>query len=94
MAELCTAADKGSFPARDKLGQIYYFGSKGVEPDLSRAYMWYYLAAKVYMPPGLDDRIIRTRCDAMTPEQRSIAIKHLEEWNPGRCEQDLLQHRD
>jgi hypothetical protein len=94
MAELCAAADKGSFSARAKLGQIYYLGSKGVEPDLPRAYMWYYLAAKVYVPPGLDERLIQTRCNAMTPEQRYIAIKLLEEWKPGECEQDLLEYRE
>jgi hypothetical protein len=51
--------------------------------------MWYHLAAKVYVPPSLTGGRMQTLCDAMTPEQRSKAVKLLEEWKPGKCEQDL-----
>lgn len=91
LAELCMDADKGSFSARDTLGRIYYFGDKGVNVDLPRAYMWYLLAASVYVPPDTSVGNMHPRCDAMTPEQRSIAVKYLEGWKPGKCEQDLLQ---
>jgi TPR repeat protein len=90
MSELCAAADKGGFTARDELGRIYFFCSNSVEADLPRAYMWYRLAANVYLPPSLDDRVIQNRCNAMTPEQRSISVKLLEEWKLGKCERDLL----
>jgi hypothetical protein len=91
LARLCKEADQGSFSARDKLGQTYFFGLKGVEPDLPHAYMWYYFAAMVYMPTGLTSGGMQSLCDAMTLEQRSIAVKLLDEWKPGKCEQDLLQ---
>ena len=91
LARLCTAADLGDFISRDELGRIYFLGSRGVKPDLPRAYMWYKLAAKVYVPPGMRGGNMQPFCDDMTPEQRSIAIKLLEKWKPGQCEQDLLQ---
>ena len=81
------AADYGDFSARDELGRAYFFGLKGVNPNLPRAYMWYHLAASVYKPPSVGYQ--QSRCDAMTPEQRSKAVKLLEEWKPGKCEQDL-----
>jgi hypothetical protein len=89
LAKLCTAADQGDFSSRDELGRIYFLGSRGVKPDLPRAYMWYHLAAKVYVPPTLTGGRMQTLCDAMTPEQRSKAVKLLEEWKPGKCEQYL-----
>lgn len=91
LSMLCTAADQGGFSARDKLGWIYFFGSEGVEADLPRAYMWYRLAANVYLPAGVTKGDMQIQCDSMTPEQRSFAVKLLEEWEPGTCEEDLLQ---
>jgi len=91
LAGLCMEADLGSFSARDVLGQTYFFGFHEIEVDLPRAYMWYQLAAKVYVPPGRRAEVTQSMCDAMTPEQRSIAVKYLEEWKPGKCEQELLQ---
>jgi TPR repeat protein len=91
LSKLCTAADQGSFSARDKLGWVYFFGSEGVEADLSRAYMWYRLAANVYLPAGVTRGNMQIQCDSMTPEQRSYAIKLLEEWEPGKCQEDFLQ---
>ena len=89
---LCTAAERDSMSAREALGRIYYFGSKDVEPDLPRAYMWYHLAANVYVQPSIARGKIQLFCNDMTPEQRSIAVRLLEEWRPGKCEQDLLQN--
>ncbi|MEN8207270.1 MAG: tetratricopeptide repeat protein [Pseudomonadota bacterium] len=88
LTRLCTAADQGDFSSRDELGRIYFLGSRGVKPDLPRAYMWYRLAEKVYVPFRGS---MHSLCDAMTTEQRSIAVKLLEGWKPGKCEQDLLQ---
>lgn len=89
LAALCLAADLGKMSAREELGRRYFFGSKNNERDLPHAYMWYHLAAKVYLPPYMPDN--QFICDAMTPKQRLIAIKYLEEWKPGMCEQQLLQ---
>jgi TPR repeat protein len=89
---LCIAAERDSMSAREALGRIYYFGSNDVEPDLPRAYMWYYLAADVYVRPSIAKSVMQLSCNDMTLEQRSIAIRLLEEWRPGKCEQDLLQN--
>jgi TPR repeat protein len=89
LERLCTAADLGDFTSRNELGRIYFFGSRGVTEDVARAYMWYRLAAKVYEPPS--GPMMQTICDAMTPEQRSIAIKLIKEWEVGQCEKELLQ---
>jgi hypothetical protein len=91
MAGLCTAAERDSMSARKALGRIYYFGSIDIEPDLPRAYMWYHLAADVYVRPSTARSKMQLFCNDMTLEQRSIAIRLLEEWRPGKCEQDLLR---
>jgi len=92
MAGLCTAAERDSMSAREGLGRIYFFGSIDIEPDLPRAYMWYHLAADVYVQPSIAKSEMQLSCNDMTLEQRSIAIRLLEEWRPGKCEQDLLQN--
>lgn len=89
LALLCTAADHGDFISRDELGRIYFFGSRRVAEDLPRAYMWYRLAAKVYVPPGGTARLMQSLCDAMTLEQHAAAERLLERWEPGQCEKDL-----
>ena len=91
MEGLCTAAERDSMSAREALGRIYYFGSNDVEPDLPRAYMWYHLAADVYVQPSIAKSEMQLSCNDMTLEQRSIAIRLLEEWRPGKCEQDFLR---
>ena len=91
LEKLCIAADMGDYSSRNELGRIYYFGSRGVPEDLARAYMWYRLAEDVYAPPG--GPAMQKLCDAMTPEQRAIAVRLIEEWKPGLCEQQLLKHR-
>lgn len=88
LAKLCTAADHGDFQARDDLGRLYFLGSRGVKEDLPHAYMWYRLAEKVYVPPGIN---MQPFCDAMTPEQRAAALQLLKDWKPGKCEQEFLQ---
>lgn len=89
LLELCTAADAGSLTAREALGRAYFFGSMGVAEDLPRAYMWYQLAARVYAPPGTQSGSMQPICDAMTPEQRSVAQQLLENWNAGQCAMQL-----
>lgn len=91
LSRLCTAADLGDFTSRDELGRIYFIGSRGVKRDFQRAYMWYRLAEKVHEPPRMEGKIMQMFCDAMTPEQRVIALKILRQWKPGKCEEDLLQ---
>ena len=91
MVSLCMAADYGDFSARDELGRAYFFGLNGVNPNLPRAYMWYHLAAIVYTPTGSFIDYQQSRCYAMTPEQRSAAVKYLNEWKPGLCEQNLIK---
>ena len=87
---LCIAAERDSKSAREALGRIYYFGSNDIEPDLPHAYMWYHLAAKAYVQPSTAKSAIQHYCDDMTLEQRSIAVRLLEKWEPGQCEIDLL----
>jgi len=91
LTRLCAAADLGDFSSRDELGRIYFFGSRGIKRDLIYAYMWYRLAEKVYVAPSLNGKIMQKFCDEMTPEQRSIAAQMLREWEPGKCEEDLLE---
>jgi len=91
MVSLCKAADYGDFSARDELGRAYFFGLNGVNQNLPRAYMWYHLAAIVYTPTSSFIDYQQSRCYAMTPEQRSAAVKYLNEWKPGLCEQNLIK---
>jgi hypothetical protein len=90
LAKLCTAADLGDFTSRDELGRIYFFGSRGVPEDLPRAYMWYRLAAKVYVPASLGGGSMQPVCDAMTPEQQLVAERLLANWKTGQCENKLM----
>jgi TPR repeat protein len=88
LAKLCMDADKGSMSSRETLGRIYHFGSYGIGPDLARAYMWDLLAADAYIPADS----MQPRCIDMTAAQRSRAVQLLKEWEPGKCEQYLLQN--
>jgi TPR repeat protein len=90
LERLCTAADLGDFSSREELGRIYFHGSRGVKRNLVQAYKWYRLAEKVYEPPSMHGRIMQKNCDAMSAEQHASAVKFIEEWGPGKCEQDLL----
>jgi TPR repeat protein len=89
LLELCTAADAGSLSAREALGRAYFFGSMGLAEDLSRAYLWYQLAARVYVPSVTQSGSMQSLCDAMTPEQRRVAEQLLENWKAGQCEMEL-----
>jgi len=84
---LCTAADQGDFTSRNELGRIYFFGSRRVDEDLPRAYMWYRLAAKVYVPHTGN---MQSLCDDMTPVQHTTAEQLLDRWQPGQCEKVLV----
>ena len=86
---LCAAADAGSLTARDALARTYFFGSMGVDEDLPRAYMWYQLAARVYVTPSMQSGSMQSLCDAMTAEQRLVAEQLLESWKAGQCETEL-----
>jgi TPR repeat protein len=88
LGKLCAAADLEDFTSREDLGRMYFFGSRGVPEDLPRAYMWYKLAENVYVPPAGGG--MQSACDAMTPEQRFTAIRHLDERKLGECEKNLL----
>jgi TPR repeat protein len=90
IADICLDADLGSMSARETLGRKYYFGN-GVPEDLKRSYMWYSLAAKVYIPPWMKAGKSQMQCDGMTSKQLSRAITLLNEWKPGKCEKGLLQ---
>ena len=85
---LCSAADRGDHTSRSELGRIYFFGSRGVPEDLTRAYMWYRLAEDVYVPHG--GPAMQKLCNDMTPEQRVIAVGLIEEWKPGICEKQVF----
>jgi hypothetical protein len=54
--------------------------------------MWYHLASEVTISPYTLKR--QSACDEMTSEQRSHAIRLLQEWAPGKCEKELLQNED
>lgn len=90
---LCREADKGSFKARDTLGQKYFFGFSGSTPDLPRAYMWYRLAEEVYESPHREIAYAQFVCNAMTSEQRKLSDQLLFNWKPGQCERDFLEMR-
>jgi hypothetical protein len=49
------------------------------------------LNLKVYIPPITGVGTLQSNCDAMTPEQRAMAVERLEKWTPGQCERSLLQ---
>lgn len=87
---LCSAADQNSFSAREELGRIYNVGSNGVEQDLSRAYMWYHLAAQIYAPSDMAGGTIQSWCNTMTTEQHRVSGQLLADWQPGQCERDLV----
>jgi len=89
ISKLCKLADQGDFSARDRLGQIYFLGSRNRPTDLPRSYMWYHLAAKVYEPALSTGEGTQEACDAMAPEQHDTVVKLLEEWEPGWCERNL-----
>jgi hypothetical protein len=93
LAGLCMEADHGSFAARYELGRMYSLGLSGVEVDLLRTYMWHQLAERVYVPPFISTSagITQFLCDSMTMDQQSTAKKLLEEWEPGKCEKELIQ---
>lgn len=93
LAGLCREADKGSFQARDTLGQKYLFGFSGSTPDLPRAYMWYRLAEEVYESPDRGIADVQFVCNAMTPDQRNVSDQLLANWKPGQCERDLFEMR-
>ena len=91
LVRLCTEADRGDYASRDELGRMYFFGTRGVGRNLPHAYMWYRLAEQVYIPPSMGVGTLQSHCDAMTPEQRAMAIMLLKNWTPGQCERILPQ---
>ena len=87
LVRLCTEADRGDYASRDELGRMYFFGTR----NLPHAYMWYRLAEQVYIPPSMGVGTLQSHCDAMTAEQRAMAIMLLKNWTPGQCERILPQ---
>ena len=43
---LCRSADQGQSHAQNEIASLYWKGRKGVNRDLTRAYLWYSLAAR------------------------------------------------
>ena len=86
----CPNADLGHADAQKHIGDLYYFGSFHLlKKDLIRAYVWYSLAANSGDKGAAEQVDILTR--ELSPGQLSKAQSLLEEWEPGRCEKELME---
>jgi hypothetical protein len=89
----CANADSGKEYAQIHIGDIFYLGRLNVEVDLPHAYVWYNLAIE---NGGIvvSDRLNEVE-NKMSSEQLTEAKRLLMHWEPGHCENDLLErHRE
>ncbi|MCH8196944.1 MAG: sel1 repeat family protein [Proteobacteria bacterium] len=78
------AADRGDASAQTNLGIMYFIG-EGMLRDLTRAYMWYDLAASRFPPGAAHDDTVRNRdfvAKHMTPARIAEARRLAREWKP------------
>jgi TPR repeat protein len=91
---LCRSADQSHPHAMNELATYYWTGRRGIEQDLTRAYLWYSLAVRA----GHEEYRWKLRevAGSITHEQRARAEEMLADWRPGQCERDLRmgQHED
>jgi TPR repeat protein len=89
----CHEADLGNANSQLQIADIYYLGLLNVKKDLTRAYLWYSLAyanGSEVASYRMDDIV-----KGMSSEQLVLAKKMVEEWEPGMCENALLEgHRE
>lgn len=88
----CPNADLGHAYAQIHIGDIYYLGRLNVEVDLLLAYVWYSLA--IENGGNVASGRLNEVKNKMSPEQLKEAKRLLRDWEPGHCENDLLErHR-
>jgi hypothetical protein len=88
----CPNADLGQADAQMRIGDIFYLGRLNVEINLSHAYVWYSLAIENggIVASGRLNEVEKK----MSSEQLTEAKRLLRDWEPGHCENDLLErHR-
>jgi hypothetical protein len=88
---LCRAADNSYFQALIEVGNLYWRGQHmGIEKDLTRAYVWYTMAAK----EGGNDwdvwELVAVK-NEITARELAKANDMLAKWKPGQCERDLAE---
>lgn len=84
----CPNADLGHSDAQFYIGNLYY-NHVMLEQDLTRAYVWYSLAAM--NEHGQAASLLKEVKSQLTPGQLSVAQKQLEMWKPGKCQQNLME---
>lgn len=84
----CPNADLGHSDAQFYIGNLYY-NHVLLKRDIIRAYVWYSLAAM----GGYENAASRLQQvkSELTPDQLSMAQNHLETWEPGQCQIDLIE---
>jgi hypothetical protein len=83
---LCRSADKGYLPARHLLGVYYEYGKYDLKKDPVRAYVWYRLASS---GKSTSDVFVDRVEINLTETELTEALRRLNNWKPGQCEQDL-----
>ena len=86
---LCHAADQSHPIAQRRLGLLYSQGSEGFPKDLSKAYIWYRLAACNGSMESLTD--MKNIVEILDEEQYQEALVQYFDWKPGECENDIAQ---
>ena len=88
LQRLCSAADHGHPNAQGEVGRYHLQALNGMPKDLTRAYVWYSLAA------GSGCFTFSSELDeikqGLTLEQISQAEEQLKNWRPGLCEHELI----
>jgi TPR repeat protein len=84
----CPNADLGHADAQIHIGDIYYRGIYDRKFDPVRAWVWYSLAAQGGDAQAME-QLSRVTAE-LTPEQLAEARQQLAEWQPGKCEKDLV----
>ena len=85
----CPSADQDLTDAQTYIGDLHYLGAYGIEKNLIQAYVWYNLAANNGNSYASEQ--LYNLMNELSPQQLSKAQAHLEEWEPGQCERDLMK---
>ena len=91
---LCKSADQGYARACFRLAANYENGTKYIETDYVKAYMWYVLGVQSGGSWG-KDHSGRVKTEYLSPESFAAAREAIRTWQPGQCEVDLgVQEKD
>ena len=85
----CANADLGHDDAQAYIGDLYYIGAYSLDKNLTQAYVWYSLAAN--KGNSYATQQIRKLESDLSPSQLIEANYQLEHWEPGHCQNDLLE---